>query len=223
MQIDIAGEAMLLDHRRALLWPRRRTLVVADVHLGKGSAFRRAGVPVPSGSTRDDLARLSALIDEHRAERLLVLGDLFHAQLQAHEPWFADMERFTARHPALEFRVVRGNHDRIAGVPAHWRIQWREAPLVDAPFVFMHDAAPSPLGYALGGHLHPVTTLRDAHDKLRLPVFWLRAHYGVLPSFGAFTGGFEARASRDDRLAAVTPERVIALPRTCNDAGAPQR
>lgn len=211
MQIDIAGETLLLDAQRAMLWPRRRTLIVADVHLGKASAFRRAGVAVPSGSTRDDLARLAALIAAHRAERLLVLGDLFHAPLLADEPWLAHVDRFRSAHAALDIAVVRGNHDRIAGVPASWAIGWHEPALVEGPFAFMHEAAPSAQGYALGGHVHPVVTLRGARDKLRLPVFWLRETHGLLPSFGAFTGGYEIRADRGDRVIAATADGLIEL------------
>jgi DNA ligase-associated metallophosphoesterase len=210
MQIELAGETLLLAADRAMFWPRKRTLIVADVHLGKGSAFRRAGVAVPSGSTRDDLARLSALIEAHAAERLLVLGDLFHAPLPASEPWFADVDAFRLRHAPLDITVIRGNHDRVAGVPQHWCLRWQDV-LHEPPFVFMHDAQPSPLGYALGGHLHPVTTLRSAGDKLRVPVFWLRQHYAVLPAFGAFTGGFEIRVLPADRVIAATPNRLITI------------
>jgi DNA ligase-associated metallophosphoesterase len=175
MQIELAGETLLLDADRALFWPRRRTLIVADLHLGKAGVMRRAGVAVPSGSSRDDLARLSALIERHRAERLLVLGDLLHATLLDYEPWFDDMHAFRLRHSALQIDVIRGNHDRVAGVPADWRLRWCEAPSIEPPFVYTHDAQASPLGYALGGHLHPVMSLRGAacfrrlHRRLRNP------------------------------------------------------
>ncbi|WP_428311422.1 ligase-associated DNA damage response endonuclease PdeM [Hydrocarboniphaga sp.] len=210
MQVTLAGESLLLDRDRAMFWPRRRTLIVADVHLGKGSAFRRAGVAIPSGSTRDDLERLSALIETYAAERLLVLGDLFHAPLLASEPWLDDVDAFRLRHSQLDISVIRGNHDRVDGVPQRWRLNW-QVQLSEPPLLFMHDAQPSSLGHALGGHLHPVTSLRSGGDRLRLPVFWLRERVAVLPSFGAFTGGYPIRAEAGDRVIAVTPERLIAI------------
>jgi DNA ligase-associated metallophosphoesterase len=209
MQIEIAGEEMLLDRDRAMFWPRRRTLIVADVHLGKGSAFRRAGVAVPSGSTRDDLARLSALITRYQAEQLLVLGDLFHAPLLHDEAWFDDVDRFLEQHRALDFRVIRGNHDRIGSVPLRWDIQWHEARHREPPFLFMHDAREVDDTYAIGGHVHPVITLRGARDKLRVPVLWLRERYAVLPSFGAFTGGFEIATQQGDRVIGVCSDGMI--------------
>ena len=215
LDLTLAGEPVRLDARRALYWPRRRTLIVADVHLGKDSVFRRAGVAVPSGSTRDDLDRIAALLQHHDAERLLVLGDLFHARLVADEPWFADMDRFRRQHASLQIDVVRGNHDRIDGVPAAWQLKWREEPAEEAPFVLMHDATATrsiTTGYALGGHLHPVLNLTTASDRLRLPVFWLRNDHAVLPSFGGFTGGHPIEAVDGDRVIGIAGDRLMTLP-----------
>lgn len=212
MRIELQDEALELHVECALHWPRARTLIVADVHLGKDAAFRRAGLAVPSGSTARDLDRLSALLEQTRAERLLVLGDLFHASLQAQEPWFADVDAFRARHAQLRIEVVRGNHDRgAAGAPNHWNLHWHEGAHHEAPFVFAHEPQADERGYVLAGHLHPVLRLRSATDTLRLPVFWWRAQVGVLPSFGGFTGGHPITREARDRVHAVTPDAVIEI------------
>ncbi len=209
--IDIAGEPVLLDAERAMFVARDATLIVADVHLGKGSVLRRRGLAVASGSTRTDLARLDLLLRRHQARRLLVLGDFFHAALAADEPWAADFDAFRAAHPTLRMEIVRGNHDRPSPVPAHWRLHWHEQALIEPPWVFMHHARPSSQGYALGGHVHPVVVMRGARDKLRLPVFWLGADYALLPSFGSFTGGYEINPAPGDRVIAVTPDHLVDL------------
>ncbi len=67
---SLAGESVELLAERALYWPRTRTLLVADVHLGKAAAFRAGGVPVPRGATASDLARLGALVARTGAGRL---------------------------------------------------------------------------------------------------------------------------------------------------------
>ncbi|HET8584747.1 MAG TPA: DEAD/DEAH box helicase, partial [Casimicrobiaceae bacterium] len=64
LSTSIAGERVVLHAARALAWPREKTLFVADVHLGKGAAFRAGGIPLPRGTTATDLRRLDALIDE---------------------------------------------------------------------------------------------------------------------------------------------------------------
>lgn len=218
MRIEIHGEPLDLHPERALHWPRARTLVVADVHLGKGAAFRRAGVAVPSGSTGADLERLSRLVDVYSAERLLVLGDLFHARLQQEESWFPEVDAFRARHAQLHIEVVRGNHDRgAASAPDQWRLRWHEGVHHEAPFVFEHEPQADTRGYVLAGHLHPVLRLRSATDTLRLPVFWWRARIGVLPSFGAFTGGHPIVREPGDRVHAVTPDAVMDIPDTRSD------
>jgi metallophosphoesterase superfamily enzyme len=76
--LDWRGEALVLMPERSVYWPRRRTLVVADVHLGKEVAFRAASLPVPGDATGEDLDRLGRAVTRTGAERLIVLGDLFH-------------------------------------------------------------------------------------------------------------------------------------------------
>jgi DNA ligase-associated metallophosphoesterase len=221
-ELSLAGESLSLLADRALYWPRRRTLVVADVHLGKGAAFRRAGVAVASGSTAESLVRLDALLQSTAALRLLVLGDLFHTALADDEPTVAAFDGFRRRHPALLIEAIRGNHDRaIDRLPAAWQIEWRDA-LHEAPFVFAHEPAPDVRGYVLAGHVHPVLRLRSANDSLRLPVFWFGPGVGVLPSFGAFTGGWSITPEPGDQLIAVTPQGLVPLPRVPLSANPPE-
>ena len=213
MHIDLCGETLELHPDRALHWPRRRTLIVADVHLGKGAAFRRAGLAIPSGDTRRDLARLDALIAAFRPERLLVLGDLFHAPMQASEIWFDDVDAFRARHAGLALEVLRGNHDRaLHRVPPGWRIDWHEGSRHEPPFVFAHEPGDDGRGYGMAGHLHPVLKLRSSTDRLRMPVFWLRERHAVLPSFGGFTGGHPITRQAGERIYAVGPTGVLEIP-----------
>ena len=63
-----------------LWWPAARMVMVADVHFGKAATFRRAGQPVPHGTTADNLARLDALLAATGADHLVFLGDFLHAR-----------------------------------------------------------------------------------------------------------------------------------------------
>lgn len=212
--LRVAGETLLPLADRALLWPRQRCLIVADVHLGKAAAFRRAGVPVPSGATRTDLDRLDRLLRAHDVQRLVILGDLFHTALTAREPAIAAIEAFRQAHPQLEIRAIVGNHDRqIERLPAAWRIDWIAGQQHQPPFVFAHEPASDARGFVLAGHLHPVVRLRSRRDSARLPVFWFRhaERIGVLPSFGSFTGGWPVVPAGTDTVIAVTPDGVVRL------------
>jgi len=222
MRIELCGEPLDLHRERAVFWPRRRTLIVADVHLGKDAAFRRAGLAIPAGSTRHDLGRLDALVAAFAPERLLVLGDLFHAPLFEQEPWFDEVAAFRARHAQLAIDVLRGNHDRrLDRVPAAWRLSWTDSALHEPPFVFTHEPRDDARGYGLAGHLHPVLTLRSSTDRLRMPVFWLRERHAVLPSFGGFTGGHGITRRPDERVYAATPDGVIEIPTNRPRTGSP--
>lgn len=213
MRIELCGETLDLHQERAAYWRRTRTLIVADVHLGKDAAFRRAGLAIPSGSTPQDLARLDGLIAAFEPERLLVLGDLFHAPLLEAETWFDDVGAFRARHGQLEVEVMRGNHDRgLHRVPPDWHVTWHADVRHEPPFVFTHEPRDDARGYVLAGHLHPVLKLRSPIDTLRMPVFWLRAGHAVLPSFGGFTGGHGIGRRSGDRVYAVTPDGVMEIP-----------
>ena len=212
--IALASEPLELLPDRALFWPRTQTLIVTDVHLGKGAAFRRHGVAVPSGSTRHDLARIATLIDATKAQRLLVLGDLFHTRLVGAEDTFAAFDAFRATHLALAITAVRGNHDRgVERLPVTWKIRWHEGSLHEPPFVFAHEPEADPRGWVVAGHIHPVVQLRSRLDSARLPVFWLRraSRIAVLPAFGAFTGGWPVGPDAADTVVAVTPDGLVAL------------
>jgi uncharacterized protein len=211
--IDVAGEALHLLPERAIYWPRTKTLIVADLHWGKEEAFRAGGIPIPVGPVHADLQRLNRIIDQTRAERLLILGDLWHARAGMTRDLIAELERWRATHPALVIELVRGNHDRRSGpLPESLHITIREEPAVELPFVLQHYPAASPAGYVLAGHIHPAVVLRGrGRQKLRLPCFWFGAECGVLPAFGGFTGSGEVHPVEGDRVYVVADSGVVAV------------
>lgn len=206
------GERLTLLAERAVHWPARRTLLVADLHLGKEEVFARAGIPIPRGPSETGLARLAALVAATASERLVVLGDLMHAVPASGEPWLAALAGFLDHHAELAVEVVAGNHDRAAGRERlDRRLVWHEAALVEAPFVLRHEPEEDARGYTLGGHLHPVCRLGGGRrgERLRLPAFWFRRRAAVLPAFGDFTGGLRVRPGRGERLFAAGPGCVV--------------
>lgn len=210
--IECAGEHLLLHHDRALYWPRRRMLLVADVHLGKESAFGRAGLAVPGGVTETDLDRLGRLVAEFGAGELVVLGDFTHAPPGASDRWLDAIAVWLDGVDAA-VSIVAGNHDRpVTRQRLDARLRWYPEDRLEAPFVLQHAPRPDGRGYGLGGHLHPAVRLRSGGDRLRLPVFWFRADHAVLPAFGSFTGGQNIRPNPGERLFAVGPDAVMALP-----------
>lgn len=212
-EVTIAGERMLLTPARAVVWPGRSALIVADLHIGKAAAFRARGMPVPRGTTGDTLARLSAGIERYGIECVYVLGDFLHARQSLPAATLAALRAWRERHAALQIVLVSGNHDKSAGPPPRdLRIDVHEE-LVTGPFVFAHHPRPSERGYVLSGHLHPAIRVSGRLDSVRLPCFWLRDGVGVLPAFGAFTGAYNITPGRNDRVYVLADERVFELPR----------
>jgi DNA ligase-associated metallophosphoesterase len=211
--IQLAGEEMLLCGDHAMVWPARRTLLIADAHFGKAAAFRARGMPVPAGTTANNLARLDALIAAHGIARVVFLGDLFHARESHAAATLAALRAWREEHAALTLLLVEGNHDRNAGAtPPELRIEMVGEPYSEGPFAFCHYPAPSMNQYVLAGHLHPAYRLAGKRESVRLPCFWLGEQVGVLPAFGDFTGTFTIRPQEGDRVYAVADGRVIAMP-----------
>ena len=54
--VEVNGETLWLDPAGALWWPAERTLVFADLHFEKGSAYARSGQMLPPYDTRATLS-----------------------------------------------------------------------------------------------------------------------------------------------------------------------
>ena len=214
LPLVLDSEAVELHAMRALYWPRLRTLFVADVHLGKGAAFRAGGIPLPRGATATDLARLSALIDKTGAATLVVLGDFLHAASGRVEALDIAFCAWRARHAEVAMTLVRGNHDAHAGdPPPAWRVDVVTEPHAFAPFLGCHHPARPATGYALCGHLHPGTWLGGAAEpSVRLPCFVLGRRRAILPAFGRLTGLWMVDPEPGDRLVAIAGSRLFAMP-----------
>jgi DNA ligase-associated metallophosphoesterase len=219
---ETAPDILLLQGRAALL-PTSRTLLVADLHLGKAATFRRAGIPVPEGSAQRDLERLAQLVREHDVRRLVVLGDLFHAKGGCTPQVFAEFAALRARMADTEVVLVLGNHDRAVGrLPASLGIDACLPSLDEPPFHFVHEPATGVAGperhlFTVAGHLHPTVSIRSpSGDRLADRCFVAEPSVLVLPAFGSFTGGHRVDPTegmrfwiaRDDGVVDVT--RIVA-------------
>ena len=210
MRLRVAGETLELHAERAVHWSRRNCLLVADVHFGKGSVLRRAGVTVPTGQTSGDLARLDELIAHYRPQRLVVLGDLVHGEAPLDAPWIGLVNAWRQRHAKLAMVLIAGNHDRhFDARELGFEVAGDELAL--APFLLRHAPATVSGSYVLAGHVHPGIVLRDGWRRHRLPAFRFGADCALLPSFGALTGLHATPAQSGERIVAITPGGLVPL------------
>jgi DNA ligase-associated metallophosphoesterase len=215
-EVELAGERLWLLADKAVYWPARKMLVIADIHFGKAAAFRALGVPVPRGTTTQNLLALDALLASYACEEIMFLGDFLHARA-AHAPaTVAAMLAWRARHADVRLTVVRGNHDAHAGDPASTLgIGMVDEPHSVGALSFCHHPDTVAPGYVLAGHVHPVFHLRSARGGLRLPCFLLGQQRTILPSFGAFTGGHAVLPAAGERVYVTADAAVFAIPANC--------
>jgi DNA ligase-associated metallophosphoesterase len=215
MIVTWGGERIELLPQRAAMWPAAATLLVADPHVGKDEAFRRAGVPVPDAVGASDLARLALLVARCRPRRLVVLGDLLHSPGAADEAALAAAAAWRRRHARLEIVNVRGNHDRSAGdPPAALDIACVDEPWDAGALELRHHPAPPRRrgAFAVAGHVHPAVRLVDEDGtSLRAPAFVVRDRCAILPAFGRFTGCAVVDVRRGDAVYAIGPDVVVAV------------
>lgn len=223
--IEWHGVPLVLLPDRAVWMPGPRTLLVADVHLGKPASFRAAGVPVPESVTDRDLARLTTLIGRTDARALIVLGDLVHDR-SANESLTSDrVAAWRREHPRVEIGLVVGNHDRRAMCEQRWGIGDLGDRAETGGLSLVHDPADADERPTLAGHLHPVVTVGEPGRPggVRTPCFTFDGPVGVLPAFGSFTGGRRAGAGPGAALFAAGTGSVVPISpaaRACCDAHA---
>lgn len=210
--ICIRGEMLHLLPEKAIYWPARETLLVADTHFGKAATFRNFGIPVPD-TTHATLGRLSHVIERTSARRLIVLGDFIHSNLRDRAGFEVLLEDWRESHQQIEIVLLRGNHDRgrsdlFTKLDINVQKSWSEL-----PFEFCHDPAvlaQSEL-YGLCGHVHPQVALSEGKKKLRLPCFLFGKNQGILPAFGDFTGCATVEFLPTDRVFVVADTSVISF------------
>jgi DNA ligase-associated metallophosphoesterase len=210
VECKVAGEDLVLLPERAAFWPAKKTLFVADFHLGKAASFRRAGIPLPSGTTAENVERLGRAIDKTGATQVVFLGDFLHSAMGRTESTFERFAGWRESRKAVDLTIVRGNHDKKAGDPPQaWGARCIEAGEALGPFILNHEPGATRGGYALAGHIHPAVRLSAAGESVRLPCFWFGARFGVLPAFGAFTGNAEVLPKRGDQVFVIAEHEVL--------------
>lgn len=227
---DTAQQKCLwLTPQGALIDAVSQTAFVSDLHLGKSTSFRLAGLGVPEGSDHETLLHLSAVLVQYRPRCLVVLGDLVHDAQSLTPRLQEEIAALRNQHSDMPWHLVMGNHDRKASeaLRAHWAPRlgltvfedhWQEVPGflgVHGPQDLNDALAGTVLAqtvWSIAGHLHPsVLVSGGARQRLRLRCFAFRAGQWLLPAFGAFTGSFRLQPKDYDAVYPVADGRVFCL------------
>ncbi len=184
--VDICGKAFRADFSGALYWPAEDALIVADLHLEKGSSFARKGVMLPPYDTRETLARLAEAIDRFGAATVIALGDSLHEEAGAARISPEDRETLRILQEDREWIWITGNHDPRIGDELGGHVR---AEIEVEGLAFRHIPKRGGVTHEIAGHLHPAARLSLHGHSFRRPCFVSNGLRLVMPAFGSFTGG----------------------------------
>lgn len=187
-ETEIAGLSCLLDPSGAMFYPGERLLVVADLHLEKGSSYARRGSFLPPYDTRSTLTALADVIGRYAPTGVVALGDSFHDR---HGPGRLGEAERSALEDIIAGRDwvwVTGNHDPELPPDIGGTIVTE---IALGPMTLRHHPAPGPCR-ELAGHLHPVAKVVLYGRSVRSKAFLTDGERCVLPAFGSYAGGLNA-------------------------------
>jgi DNA ligase-associated metallophosphoesterase len=189
-EIPVAGIALVADPAGAMYWPDEKLLVVADLHLEKGSAFAARGVLLPPYDTATTLVRLSRLIERYAPCLVVALGDSFHDNGGAARMDDSSRSALKALQRGRDWLWIAGNHDPAPADNIGGRFAGE---LALGPLTLRHQPLPGQSDGEIVGHLHPVARVARRGRAVSRRCFASDGRRLVMPAFGAYTGGLNVR------------------------------
>ncbi len=157
------------------------TAVAADLHLGYCEARREGGDAVPVVAVESILEPLGRALEQTKATRLVIAGDLFEKQFVP--SLWQELTAWLGQRCVDLAGIVLGNHDRrwddAVDVPVHrdaFRLNdWR----------IVHGHLPDVSGRVVCGHWHPAMV----YAGRRAPCYLVKENRLVLPAYSPDASG----------------------------------
>jgi DNA ligase-associated metallophosphoesterase len=185
---SFGGHDWLATAEGALFWPARGALMVADLHLEKGSWFATKGQLLPPYDSMATLAALGEVIARVGAREVWCLGDSFHDVGGCERLPAAAQEMLRALTGATAWTWITGNHDPVILDRCGGEVA---AEVVVDGVVLRHEADPREMRPEMSGHFHPKLRVRVRGRQVARRCYVLGATKLVLPAFGSLTGGLD--------------------------------
>lgn len=189
-RLTLCARALVADTSGALYLPEHDTLIVADLHFEKGSAYAARGIHLPPYDTRSTLFQLERMMERYRPKCVVALGDSFHDGGAGARIANEDADVIRRLTSSTRWIWITGNHDPEPPDTLGGEI-------LDAfeaePFILRHIPNDTPAVGEIAGHLHPVASVLTRGRRLRRRCFATDGVRLVMPAFGAYTGGLNVR------------------------------
>ena len=109
---SLRGWPLRSTHPAPPICGARDTLIIADLHLEKGSRAASKGRLLPALDSRDTLHRLKRAVEAYRPERVICLGDSFDDGFAGERMAEADKDELSSLCASVdEWIWLGGNHD----------------------------------------------------------------------------------------------------------------
>jgi len=204
--IKIRYQDFVLHPYGAVYWPEQEVLMVADVHLGKVSHFRKYGSAVPIEAITQNFNKLNELRKEFDPEHIVFLGDLFHSSINLEwnifEEWIDSIDN--------QVYLIIGNHDIISPLK-YEALGIKIFPDIQvAGFHLSHHPEDLEEYFNICGHIHPGFKMRgNGKQLIKISCFFKSQNQMILPAFGEFTGNYFMKPEEGDQIFAITGKEVI--------------
>ena len=197
-RITLSGVDFIPDLSGALYAPEFEALLVADLHLEKGTSLARRGVHLPPYDTRESLLQLKAAMEATRPQRLIFLGDSFHDGQARERIDASDLALLRSITATAETIWITGNHD--------------PAPPEDVGGIIIEEMALGPVTLRhqpkllradeaeISGHLHPAAAIQARGHRIRCRCFIADRQRLIMPAFGSYTGALSVRSEAFEGL-----------------------
>jgi uncharacterized protein len=207
----INNQLFWLSPNRSIYWEAEQALILSDVHLGKTTHFRKAGIAIPMQVFKNDMHRLVADIQFFNPKKIIIVGDLFHSIANNENDFFIKWRNDFLH---IQIILVQGNHDILSDSwYANATISVVKNTLTMGSIAFQHnyenDSDTNGI-YTFSGHIHPGVNLKGAgRQSLQFPCFYFTNSYCLLPAFGIFTGLAIITPNKMDTIYAIVENEVI--------------
>lgn len=205
IDIQFANQHFTLLKEKAVFWHEQNMLLLADVHAGKASHFRRNGIPLSSDYLMNDLHRIESLVSRFNQCKVSILGDLYHSSSNLEHQLTDDF----LRNLDVPIELIVGNHDQHSLVNS--TLTHRKAYSI-GNILLSHEPQQSEL-FTIYGHLHPAYSMGGkGRQYLTLPSFYIGTKQLILPAFGSLNGGrMYANLAKKSQIVLISDEGLVSL------------
>lgn len=211
IEIIIRHQTFILHPSGAIFWKEKSYLLIADIHFGKITHFRKHGSGIPQQAIEKNIKTLNKVYAFFRPETIVFMGDVFHSYLNTEWLLFKEwIENSTS-----ETLLITGNHDIIPieyfeeiGIACY-------SELCVGTILMTHHPEIREGYFNIAGHIHPgIHLVGMGKQSEKVACFYMQPNQIIQPAFGTFTGKYLIKPQKQDRIFAIADQQVIEIPIT---------